>query len=76
MNGNRSVFHIAAAMYSYYKLLVNEDLAHRGRPLCQSKTINTLSGFIMCSDAHAEIPCFDEERQQIVNYMNTGFYYE
>ena len=75
-NGNRSVFHIAAAMYSYYKLLVNEDLAHRGRPLCQSKTINTLSGFIMCSDAHAEIPCFDEERQQIVNYMNTGFYYE
>lgn len=75
-NGNRTVYHISAALYSYYRPLVNEDLAHRGRPLCQVKTINTLTGFIMCADAHAEIICMDDEKEQIVHYMNTGFYYE
>lgn len=75
-NGNRGVYHIVAAMYSYYRALANEDLAHKGRPLCQQKTINTLSGFIMCSDAHADINCMDREREQIAAYMNGGFYYE
>lgn len=75
-NGNRGVYHVVAAFYSYYRYLVNEDLAHRGRPLCQQKTISTLSGFIMCSDAHAEIACFDAEKDIIVAYMNSGFYYE
>ena len=75
-NGNRGVYHIVAAMYSYYKALAPEDLAHRGRPLCQTKTINTLSGFVMCADAHAELNCLDAERDQIVSFMNSGFYYE
>lgn len=75
-NGNRGVYHIVAAMYSYYKALAQEDLAHRGRPLCQTKTINTLSGFIMCADAHAELNCLDAERDEIVSLMNSGFYYE
>ena len=75
-NGNRTVYHIAPAIYSYYRALVDEDLAHRGRPLCKEKTINTLSGFIQCTDAHAELNCFDPERAEIENYMNNGFYYE
>lgn len=75
-NGNRTVYMISAFMYSYYRLLVDEDNAHRGRPLCTSKTINTIPGFIMCADAHAELNCLDQERETIVSYMNTGFYYE
>lgn len=75
-NGNRSVYHISGLLFSFYHSLVDDDLSHRGRPLCRQKTISTLSGFIMCADAHAELACYDSERQEIVNYMNTGFYYE
>lgn len=75
-NGNRSVFHIVAYLFSFYRSLVNEDLSHKGRPLCQTVTINTLSGFVLCSDAHAELNCFASEREEIANFMNTGFYYE
>ena len=75
-NGNRTVYMISAFMYSYYRLLVDEDNTHRGRPLCMNKTINTLSGYIMCADAHAELNCLNQERESIVNFMNNGFYYE
>ena len=75
-NGNRTVYHIAPALYDFYRVLVDEDQAHRGRPLCKVKTINTLSGYIKCSDAHAELSCFAEERNMIIEFMNNGFYYE
>ena len=75
-NGNRTVYHIAPALYDFYRILVNEDLAHKGRPLCDTRKINTLSGFIMCADAHAELACLDSERVEIVNYMNNGFFFE
>lgn len=52
-----------------------EDLDHRGRPLCQVKTISTLSGFILCADADIAIPCTDREKSAIQAYMEGGFYY-
>ena len=52
-----------------------EDLDHRGRPLCQVRTINTLSGFILCADADVVIPCTDREKSAIQAYMEGGFYY-
>ena len=56
--------------------IVDEDLASRGRPLCQPKTISSLSGYILCEDADPQIPCTSQELSQIVSYMNGGFYYE
>lgn len=47
-----------------------------GRPLMKQKAIATLSGFIKCSNVHVNIPCMDEEREQIEAMMNMGFYYE
>ena len=55
--------------------IADEDLDHRGRPLCQVKTINTLSGFIMCADADIAIPCTDREKSAIQAYLEGGFYY-
>ena len=52
-----------------------EDLEHRGRPLCQNKTINTLYGFILVSDADINIPCTEREKAAIKAYMESGFYY-
>ena len=59
----------------FYKI-VDEDLADLGRPLCQVKTISSLSGFIKCNDADPSISCSDEELSSIVSYMNNGFFYE
>ena len=56
--------------------IVDEDRASRGRPLCQPKTISSLSGYILCEDADPQIPCTSQELSEIVNYMNGGFYYE
>lgn len=52
------------------------DAVHNGRPLCQNKVINTLSGYIKCENAEIDIPATQEERDAINAYMNSGFYYE
>lgn len=55
--------------------IADEDLDHRGRPLCQVKTISTLSGFVLCADADIAIPCTDREKSAIQAYLEGGFYY-
>lgn len=56
--------------------IADEDLGHRGRPLCQTRQINTLRGFIVCSDADVVIVCTDREKSAIQAYLEGGFYYE
>lgn len=56
--------------------IVNEDLSSRGRPLCQTKTISSLSGYMECADADPAIACSDREMSEIVGFLNGGFYYE
>ena len=56
---------------------VDDDIVHRGRPLCKVKTINTLSGYILCADVHPAIPnATKNEVDAIIAYMQGGFYYE
>lgn len=56
--------------------VVMEDKASRGRPLCEPRTMSSLSGYILCSDADPQIPGTDSEIDEIVSNMNNGFYYE
>ena len=56
--------------------IVDEDIGHKGRPLCKIKTINTLSGYILCSDGEFDISCMDEERDTIAEFLTTGFFWE
>ena len=59
-----------------YLIPVDDDNTHRGRPLCQVKTISSLSGYILVSDPDLSIPGTQEENDAIKNYMANGFYYE
>ena len=59
-----------------FHLLAEEDLQHRGRPLCQRRRIDTLSGYILCADVEVSIPCTAQEAAQIKAYMEGGFFYE
>lgn len=52
------------------------DDVHNGRPLCMTKTISSLSGYIKCENAEIDIPGTQAERDAINSYMNDGFYYE
>ena len=56
--------------------IVDEDIHHRGRPLCELRQINTLSGFILCAEGEIDISCYDNERKEIIKYLTGGFFLE
>ena len=60
----------------HWYTVVDENLAELGRPLYQVKQINTLSGYVLCQGADAQISGTQEEAQKINAYMNSGFFYE
>lgn len=52
------------------------DNAQHGRPLCKVKTLNTLSGYILCLNAEITAGATLEEKKEIIEYLNGGFFYE
>lgn len=60
-----------------YHSVVDADNGHLGSPLCQTRQISAIGGYIKCSpQMHLQVSCTDSEYSQIVNYMTSGFYYE
>lgn len=56
--------------------IVDEDISHRGRPLCELKRIDTLSGFILCAEGELDLDVYEDERRQITRYLTSGFFWE
>ena len=59
-----------------YASLAAENNTEYGRPLCDNRTINTLSGYIKCGEANYPFSGTDMERKVINEYMASGFFYE
>ena len=55
---------------------VDDDITHNGRPLCQMKKLNTLSGYMKIQDGDVTIAGTSTEDSKIRNYLEGGFYYE
>lgn len=55
---------------------VDEDITENGRPLCQVKVINTLSGYAVCQNAECIISGTHDEAEKINGYLNSGFFWE
>ena len=55
---------------------VPDDPTHNGRPLCQVRQLNTLSGYMLIQDGDVQISGTATEDSKIRNYLETGFYYE
>lgn len=53
-----------------------EDLEHFGRPLCERKVINSLTGFVKVADGDIAMSGTLAEAEKIRAYMEGGFYYE
>lgn len=47
-----------------------------GVPLMQVKTLNSLSGFCQCSGASCNISGYEDEKNRINTFLNTGFFIE
>lgn len=67
---------ISTVMISTFFVITDEDIHHKGRLLCEVRTINTLSGYIECADGDISIPCTLPEMQTISNHLTSGFYWE
>ena len=66
----------AMRLYIETHEVVDDDLAQRGRPLCQKVQISSLSGYILVSDPDIAISGTAEENTRIKSYMASGFFYE
>ncbi len=74
--GHASIFCDAWTMMTVETPLVDEDLADRGRPLCEVRQLSTLAGYQLCADVDVTIPCTREEEQMIKSALETGYFYE
>ena len=61
---------------STFYLMVDDDNTHLGRPLMARRVINSLSGYIQVERPDVDIVGTLYEKDQIVSYMQSGFYYE
>ena len=59
-----------------FAVLADDNTSEWGRPLCRTKTLNTLSGYIQCADSDFEISCTETERSTIAGLLTAGFFYE
>lgn len=63
-------------LVSTFMDVVDEDNTHFGRPLCQRRLINSLSGYVLCKDAAVDMARTLQDKQEVESMLNTGFYYE
>ena len=75
-NGSKATLGASIVLTGTFYLVADESLAEHGRPLCQEKTISSLSGYIMCDSPDPQIACTDSELSEIIGYMTRGFFYE
>ena len=68
--------HSTAYLNAKFYSVVDQNNTEIGRPLYQTKTLSTLSGFCLCSGADATVTGTADEVEQINNYLNSGFYIE
>ena len=70
-----SPYTITRLLVHHYKI-VEENVEHNGRPLCQGRTINGMNGYVLCADGEFDISCLDAERTMIADFMTGGFFWE
>lgn len=56
--------------------ITDADNTHNGRPLCELRTINTLSGYIKVSEGDVALPTPLPIQQEVKAFLEGGFFYE
>jgi len=75
-NGSFLGFYGDAQLFGIFKNIADEDNTHKGRPLCEVRTISSLSGYMLCSDASVNLAGTKGDKDAVNSLLNSGFYYE
>ena len=75
-NGSFTGAFISTTLISVFYQITEENIEHKGRPLCEHRVINTLSGFVQCSEGDVNFSCFSDEKTRIGRYLTEGFFWE
>ena len=75
-NGSFANAQISSILVVVHYVVVDEDITHRGRPLCSVRRIDTLTGYVLCAEGDLEIDAYDSERADIKKFLTTGFFWE
>ena len=75
-NGSAAVYSTEAFLCSTFYKVVASDNAQLGSPLCKIRQINNIPGYIVCRNPDVSLACFESEREMIIEYMSSGFFYE
>lgn len=75
--GSTVLSHRSVVLDAYFWNSVGHDTNDLGNPYCATAQISTLSGYILCNEAHITGQKMTlTEAQMIESYMNSGFFYE
>lgn len=75
-NGSFAGIFISTVLISIFYQITDEDITHKGRPLCENRLINELSGFVQCADGDIPFSCFSAEKEKIGRFFLQGFFWE
>lgn len=73
--GTPTSYDVQAKLYVQFINIVDEDLDHSGRPLCQIRQISTLTGYNVVKDGEVDINGFTGEAEAVRAYLESGFFY-
>lgn len=74
-NGSIMGFSVDMLDVTYYTYVADADNTDLGSPLCETKTLSSLSGFTMCHNAHIAFGgCTFSERSAIERQLDTGVF--
>ena len=75
-NGSFLSLHSTCYLNATYYTCTNRNTTEIGRPLHQTKTLSTLSGFCLCQGADVQCGAMADEEVKINEYLNSGFFIE
>ena len=75
-NGSFSAFRQSSWLTALFHRPVDEDNVEQGRPLCELRRIDTLSGYIKCGEVTVDYYAFSAELDQIHSTLLSGFFWE
>lgn len=75
-NGSIADYYIMPRIICQFINVAAEDNERLGRPLCERRKINTLSGYLQTVDTELEIPATSGEIDMIKSYMEGGMHFD
>lgn len=74
-NGTLSFNNVFGIMADFLDV-ADDNNTENGRPLCEVRTVSSLSGYMLCEKADLDTAASPSEKAEIISALNGGFYYE